>query len=82
MQGLKRKRRRGERIRSVFASLCFVSFFVQHGESMCANTDFEARDSRGGYCHDGTYDSGVNCGRYDDVDFTANLHTHSRLSRN
>ena len=46
MQDFKRKRR-GERIRSVFASLCFVSFFVvvQHGESACVHTCFEARDS-------------------------------------
>ena len=81
MQGLKRKRR-GERIRSVFASLYFVSFFVQHGESFCVNTHFEATDSGGFGCSNGNYVSGGICGRYDDVDFTANLHTHSRLSRN
>ena len=46
---------------------------VQHGESLCVNTMFEARDSRGYRCWDGNYDSGGICGLYDDVDFTANL---------
>ena len=73
MQDFKRKRR-GERIRSVFASLCFVSFFVQHGESgVCLNVEFEATDSNGYRCSDGDYDYGFDCGYYDDVDFTANL---------
>ena len=45
---------------------------VVDGQSFCADTFFEARDSRGKSCSDGNYDSGNICGLYDDFDFTAN----------
>jgi hypothetical protein len=32
----------------------------------------DARDSRGGFCDDGNYDSGNICGLYDNAEFTAN----------
>jgi len=45
---------------------------VVDGEGVCVDTELDARDSRSGYCQDGTYDSGNTCGLNDDVDFTAN----------
>ena len=45
---------------------------VVDGQFFCVSADFEALDSHGGLCDDGTYNNANNCGLYDDVDFTAN----------
>ena len=55
----------------VGASLAMLGLVVRFGESACVDTQFDARDSRGNICQSGNYDSGNNCGLYDDVDFTA-----------
>ena len=67
---------RGER-RRVFeivvgACLAMLGLVVRFGESICVNTNLEAKDSRDNRCSNGDYDSGNICGLYDDVDFTAN----------
>ena len=56
----------------VGACLATLGLVVRFGQSLCVNTQFEARDTRVKNCHNGNYDSGNICGLYDDVDFTAN----------
>ena len=54
----------------VGASLVMLRQVVD-GDSACVHTYFEARDSRGGHCDDGTYVAGNNCGVYDNSQFKA-----------
>ena len=52
----------------------YLSMLLQvvHGVLTCANTEFEAKDSRGKDCGHRNYYSGNNCGFFDNSQFTAN----------
>ena len=41
-------------------------------QTACMSTNLDKSDSRGGYCEDGTYNSGDICALYDNFEFTAN----------
>ena len=65
-------RRESRRVYEIVVGACLATLglVVRFGESACMDTQFEAEDSRGDQCDDGTYNNENNCGLYDDFDFT------------